>query len=220
MNRTLGRRALYGALVFLAAIVAALAAAIDWEEKALPVLRLDGRYCTSIEFHTLGVTVPIGVARKYLRSDGLVNDLGLHQDELLRELSVRPNRIGYTNPASCGRTMVLGFAGNLQCAFVWAKCDRDSRIAAARLEHEKLHALIGLNRRALPILERAIEEKWGTMGLSERDEELAATIIEVLSMRLQGVELETIGGSQLVVEARELLKAARSRKRGGSERPL
>jgi hypothetical protein len=178
---------------------------------ALPVLHLDERYVQSIEFEVIGASIPIEQPGWYLRSDGVVPDVEAHQERLLTEVKVRPDKITYSNSAKYGREMTLKFDGGVRCAFIWVKEDTDPRINKIRLEHEKYHALARLNPEAVKSLSAAIRERGFDLDLEALEEELAASVVEILAFHIQGVELETIDGSEYVIQARDLLKHSRKR---------
>jgi hypothetical protein len=55
----------------------------------------------------------------------------------------------------------------------------------------------------------AVEARGFHVDWTQYDEELRATIIQVASLHAQGVPLENLGGSELIVRALGILKAGR-----------
>ncbi len=103
----------------------------------------------------------------------------------------------------------LRFRDGKQCSFIWVRRDADPRLVEAGIAHEKYHAVCRLAPKAVGSISSAISELGFNVNLADYDEEFAATIIEVLTLYRNGVSLEAVHGSQLVVEAVDLLRASR-----------
>ena len=194
---------------YLLTILICLSSCSDREE--LPTLIVDDRYMRSVDFDAIGVSIPIHQQSYYLRSDGIVDNIEIHQKKILDEVGVADRNFSYSNPARNGRAMSLQFAGGKLCVFVWAKRHSDTKISKARLEHEKYHALIRLNPKGVDVLSNAIEQHGFGVDLKALDEETAATVIEILSIHLLGIELDDIKGSEYVTKAIRILKESRNK---------
>ena len=194
---------------YLLTILICLSSCSDKEE--LPTLILDDRYMRSVDFDAIGVSIPIHQQSYYLRSDGIVDNIEIHQKKILEEIGITDRNFSYSNPARNGRAMPLRFAGGKLCVFVWAKRHSDTKISNARLEHEKYHALIRLNPKGVDVLSSAMEQHGFGVDLKALDEETAATVIEILSIHLLGIELDDIKGSEYVTKAVRILKESRNK---------
>jgi hypothetical protein len=196
---------------FACAALLALAACAYGQNKHPGVtLSLDERYKSSIEFESIGVSIPLP-KNCYFRTDGLMADLAAHQQDLFYELKIPKSKVTYTDSAKNGRSVCFEFAGRKRCDFVWAKDDADPLIAKARLEHEKYHALVCLDPAAVVQLEEGIRSRGFSLSLRSLDEEQAATVVEILSLHLSGVRLEALSGSELVMKALDILKTAKTK---------
>ena len=176
--------------------------------QTLPTLVLDDRYRRDIRFDDIAVTVELP-PNTYYRDDGPVADVVAHQRQLFEELSIHAPVIRYTNAATYGRCFAFTFAGGTRSAFAWVLRRDDPNITAISREHEKFHALANLAPELIPRLDAACRAKGFTLDLAALDEELAASVVEVLSLHLKGVALERIGGSENVVRAVALLTSSR-----------
>jgi hypothetical protein len=168
-------------------------------------LLIDSRYSRAIEFEKINCIIPLADDKSYFRDDGAVEDVKMHQQEVLQELSISDYRVYMTNEAKNGRQMFLKFKDGKKCAFIWALNDKDSRLVISRLNHEKYHVLCRMNPEGVLLLQQHIQKLGFSVNFKEYDEELSATIIEILTIHLSGTALEEIGGSQLVIEARNIL---------------
>jgi len=167
-------------------------------------LKLDGRYSKEIRFDYLGVCIPLA-SNVYVRIDPPVTNTASYEEVLLRELGIGRHNIILTDPAESGRQTLLQFRDGKECHFIWVKSDMDKRIEKARFEHEKYHAAV-----TVPEARRILSEKLSQMGfhlnLADYDEELGATLVEMVTLNREGVALKDIGGSELVVKAVRLLR--------------
>ncbi len=174
-------------------------------------LKLDVRYTQEINFTVIGANFSIKQKRAFLRVDDPVLNIERHQETLLSELGVLTRNFIYANPASnvTGRHVYLTFADGKSCSFIWAMKHADDRITRARIEHEKYHALHRLLPMNIPALSARIKRKGFNIDLNDYDEELSATVVEILSLHLLGVSLEHISGSDLKEQARNILATNR-----------
>lgn len=172
-------------------------------------LDLDDRYRRVIEFKEIGVKIPIERSDVYVRIDEPCEDLDGHLHELLEELGVRNAKIHNQDPTSSGRTMHLSFGDGKECSFVFIRHHEEEGYDRMVYEHEKYHALCRTVAEKLTLLEDAILQKGFNLELSAYDEELGATIVQILALHLTGVALEDISGSEYPVRARDILLAAR-----------
>jgi hypothetical protein len=170
-------------------------------------LHPDARYERSVEFPLLGLRVPLG-ADFCVRYAGIVDDLDRCQHELLRDVGIDPANVtwAYTNAATNGRTFALRFRNGVHAAFVMVRRQPDARLTSAVLEHERYHALAALDAASLPLVHERLAQLGFTVPWSELDEELRATVVEVVALHQQGIPLAAIGGSELVVAALDLLR--------------
>ena len=140
----------------------------------------------------------------YIRIDPPVANTASYTKVLLRELGIGRYKIKLSDPAEKGRQMFLRFRDGKECHFIFVKSDMDTRIEKARLEHEKYHAAF-----TVPETKRILSAKLSQMGfrlnLADYDEELGATLIEIVTLHREGVALKTISGSELVEKAVRLL---------------
>lgn len=116
--------------------------------------------------------------------------------------------------------MHLKFGDGKECVFVWGAYANDPKITKARIEHEKYHAVSRLKPESIQLLSNRLAHFGFDLDLAHHDEELAATIVEVFSIHRDGVPLEHLGGSDLVVEAVGLLKASRRVEQAGASNSL
>ncbi len=168
-------------------------------------LSIDHRYGRSIRFEPIGINIPITKDNAFLRVDDGVEDMDQHQADLFEELEIEPVKIVFTNPAAHGRQTFLKFADGKSCSFIWVQNSSDDRITRIRIEHEKFHALMRLMPEGVDILSARLKDRGFDIDLSDYDEELAATIVEILSLHLMGVPFEEISGSEFPTKAREIL---------------
>jgi len=196
--------------IVLVATLATVGALTGCEKKRQPKyhgqsLRIDHRYERAISFELIGVDIPIKKENVFIRIDDPVEDIERHQTDLFRELGIEPLEIVYTNPAMHGRQVFLEFADGRKCSFIWVLKNSDDRITRIRTEHEKYHSLSKLAPEGIHILSTRLRNIGFDIDLSKHDEELAATIVEILSLHLMGVPLGEISGSELTVKAKEIL---------------
>lgn len=173
-------------------------------------LEVDERYLRQLEFKFIGVTIPIVKDSVFVRIDPPVSNIEIHTEKLLTELGVDPKSIVYTNPALKGRAMHLRFSDGKECSFIWTLKENDPKLTSVVIEHEKYHALCRVAQESVDKLSRAIREKGFELDLTDYEEELSATLVEILSLHLQGLPLEDISGSEYVIRAVEILKKNRS----------
>lgn len=173
----------------------------------LPVLHLDKRYVRSIRFDQIGITIPIVRKSRYLRSDGFVDRVQGHEKVLVRELGIPDQKFDFNwQPGNYGGYIMQDFCGGEQVAFIWSQKDSDEMYERSGLEHEKYHALVGLNPEGISTLSAAIRKKGFDIELSNMDEELGCEVVESLSLCLQGFGLEYLCGSGLSGEADDVLR--------------
>jgi hypothetical protein len=172
-------------------------------------LKIDGRYAQEIHFTALGVRVPLR-RNAYVRLDPPVADTVDHVRLLLRELGVTATNIAYSNPAKLGGQMHLRFRDGRECSFIWVRRDGDSRVTRSSLEHEKYHAVCRLAPEAIRSLSASISHLGFRLNLSDYDEELAATLIEILTLHLEGAPLDDIHGLGLVEKAVQLIREGKA----------
>jgi hypothetical protein len=164
----------------------------------------DGRYRDEITFELLDVTVALKGSNNVVRCDGPVDDMDEHQAKLLEELGLAGHQVSMPNAARFGRTISLPLEGGGRCAFIWVLDDPDALTVVSRLNHEKFHALYALQPTSID----ALNAKAGAMGyiidLGAHDEELAATMVEVLTAYAGGNDV--VVGTGRVMEAVALLQ--------------
>lgn len=168
-------------------------------------LKIDDRYSREIIFDVIGVTVPIKQEDVFIRIEDPVSDVEKHQHVLLKELGVSPTNVWYSNPARHGRQMYLSFSDGKKCSFIWVLEHSDERITKIREEHEKYHALCRTSPEHISLLSEKIKQHGFDIDLYDYNEELAATIVEILSLHLMGVPFDQISGSELTEQARDIL---------------
>ena len=78
-----------------------------------------------------------------------------------------------------------------------------------RIEHEKYHALYRLSPQHISSLSERIKQHGFDIDLHDYDEELSASIVEVLSFHLMGVPFDQFRGSKLIERAKKLLLDSR-----------
>ena len=186
------------------------------ERAATPVVVVEeqggGALQRSIVFEEFGLTIPLDDPRDHFRNDGFVEDLDRHQKALLAEFGVEDREIEYTNPALNARTLSwTDEEGAWSISF--ARRAEDERLSKARLVHEEVHALTHLAPERLADLYALIEERGFAVDWDAHDEELRALIVEVVAIHGFGVALEQLSGSEGLVQAVEVLKAAREEAR-------
>jgi hypothetical protein len=171
---------------------------------------VDARCVPAIDFELLGLVVPLGPHR-YLRSSGVVEDLDADQAAVLREMGVDPAAVTfrYTNAAHHGRAFTLQFRNGIRASFIAARRRPDDRLNRACLEHERYHALAGIDESLLGRVHDHVRRLGFDVRWQDLDEERRATIVELLALHRTGVPLESIGGDDAVAAARDLLAAAR-----------
>jgi hypothetical protein len=163
-----------------------------------------------IVFEEFGSTFHLSDKRTKFRLDGIVTDLDQHQSKLIAEFGLARAKFIYTNAATNGRTPTWRNKQGITWAIAYARDDSDQRIARSRLTHEKYHALCIVSPKDIPVLHSAIEARGYVIHWGSYDEELRATIVEVASLAAQGMPLENLGGSELVVKALQILRAEAS----------
>jgi hypothetical protein len=175
------------------------------------VFKPDPRYARVISFAPIGVDIPITRDGHYVRLDGVVDDMSVHQAKVQREYDIDPANVRFTNAATNGRTLRVDFKGGEHVDVIWVWSGQPPPLVAASLEHERFHALFHLAPEGVPILERALAAKGLPVALTAFDDELAATIVEIASIHLGGAPLETLSGPDEVDKAIKVLKEARAR---------
>lgn len=168
-------------------------------------LNVDERYQRSITFTGLGLSIPIRRENVFVRIDDPVDDVAEHQIRLHKELGYSPRSIKLSNPAQYGREMFLAFGDGKRCAFIWVKKDPNEIVTQGSIEHEKYHALCAIAREDIPLVSNRLQHLGFHVDLRDYDEELAASIIEIVSIHLRGVPLRMLSGTELVVRARDIL---------------
>jgi len=187
-------------------------------------LNIDERYKREITFDNIGITIPIKRPGTFIRIDDPVSDMDVYQKELKSELGVfKEERIKHSktkkhsSAVRRGSVMHLRFADGRECSFIWVlrQCNRLVDIC---LEHEKYHALCRTCPEGISDLSTAIAKKGFNLDLASYEEELSATIVEILSLHLQGVPLKEISGSVYVVQAVQILLDNKSDKAIASDK--
>ncbi|MBV9462802.1 MAG: hypothetical protein JO317_01110 [Verrucomicrobiae bacterium] len=173
-------------------------------------VRIDSRYKVVIDFNPIGATVRLP-PNEYFRSDGFVEDLDAQEASILSEIGVKDFTPSDANAAENGRSMCLEFDDGKKCSYAWCKKDTNLVFATARLEHEKYHSVIALNPAGVKDIEAAMQRRGFNVKLQGMDEELAATVVELLTVHLSGVKLDELTGSELVVQAVDILRKSRQR---------
>lgn len=171
-------------------------------------LWIDHRYKQEIDFDIIGMQIRIKQDSTFIRIDGSVSDIDKHQEVLLKELDIVPKNITYTNPSKNGRQLYLTFADGKTCSFIWVLKHSDDWITRIRIEHEKYHALCRISPKHISLLSEKIKENGFNIDLRDYDEELSATVVEILSLHLLGVPFDQISGSELTEQARDILVAS------------
>lgn len=171
----------------------------------------DSRYARQVVFQVFDVTIPLAEGH-YVRSDGAVDDVVKHTDELLEEIGRGGANVTLTNPARYGRQMCLTFENGDVCSFLWVQRDPDAQAVQGRLNHERYHALHALQPESIALLDRKAEELGYRLDLRSLDEELAATTVEVLTLYALGNPI--VIGTGHVMESVEVLEAARKAGKG------
>lgn len=181
------------------------------EEYYAEELKIDDRYAKVIDFEPLDIVIPLVDTNTFIRIDNAVSNLDAHQETILNELSIPLSKyhFHYSNEAKHGREMTLCFKDGKKCSFIWVPENDNPILSAASLNHEKYHALCKLSPESISILNGHIKTIGFFINLQDYDEELAATIIEILTINRSGVDLEQISGSELVTQAVEILKKAK-----------
>lgn len=190
--------------------------AIEWFHKEAPraaagtdfhgeTLEIDDRYGQEIEFTGIGIRVPLG-KNAYVRVDDPVADTREHLQVVVRELGATGQPV-LSNATTNGMCMHLRFRDGKQCSFIWARKDADPLLTKARLEHGKYHAVCRLAPMEVDGISAKIRESGFDLNLSDYDAETAATVIEILTLHREGIPLDNLGGSELVVKAVGILKA-------------
>ena len=174
-------------------------------------LKIDERYIREIRFDTIGFTIPILQSDTYVRIDRSVSDMDEHRQKIFEELGILSANIFSSNAAESpnGQHMHLTFADGKQCSFMWVLKSPDERMARAVEEHEKYHALCRISASGISDLSNAIKQRGFDINLEEYDEELSATIIQTLSIHLQGVPFEHMHGSETGNKAIQILMKSR-----------
>jgi hypothetical protein len=160
-----------------------------------------------VHFEALDVTIPLTKDGHFLRSDGAVADVVAHTQDVLAEFGLEGSQLKLSNPGRYGRQMCLTFDNGDACSFFWVKDDADAQIVKARLNHEKYHALCGLQPDSINVLDQKAEALGYRVDLASLEEELAATTVEVLTLYAFGNEM--VFGTGPVMKAVELLMHAR-----------
>jgi len=171
-------------------------------------LKIDDRYAQVIEFVALDLRIHLG-RNAYVRVDAPVTNTVGHLEAVLGELGVTGKRV-YSNPADVGMQVHLRFRDGKECSFIWVRCNSDSRLVKASVEHEKYHALCRLKPKGVDAISSRLSELGFKVNLADLDEELAATVIEVLTLHREGIPLEEVDGSKMVVKAVDLLNASKT----------
>lgn len=165
----------------------------------------------SIVFEEFGLTVELD-PRDHFRNDGFVEDLDQHQAAVLAELYRGDEEPEFMGPALNARTLSWTDAAG-SWAISFALRAEDERLSGPRLVHEEVHALTHLAPERLADLYLAIEERGFAVDWDAHDEETRCLLVEVVAILEQGVTLEALSGSEGLVKAVEILKAARERAR-------
>ena len=202
-------------ILVLALLASSCACRDDDGEGARPAPRVevagevrDHALEPSIVFEELGVTIPLDDPRDHYRNDRLVDDLERHQTGVVAEFGLGDRGMDYTNAAIHGRTLTWTDVDGAW-AICFALAADDDRLAQARIAHEQVHALTYLAPERLGELFRAIEERGFEVDWGAHDEELRATLVEIVTILGYGVSLDDLSGSELLVRGVEVLRAAR-----------
>lgn len=217
---TAGRRCRMRTLLAVMVVISTGCQRTDDEGSVDVDLHPDARYRRSIEFELLQLRVPLAAGR-YFRDCGIVESLEANQVKLFREVGLDPARVKvrYTNAASSGRTFELRFRNGPRVAFVAARRQDDARTSKAALEHERYHALSKLDEPALSRVHERVRDLGHDVPWTELDEELRATVVEVVALKQQGIRLSAISGSELIVRARDMLIAGSTEQSAQEKRP-
>lgn len=170
-------------------------------------LKINDQYSREITFDIIGVNFPIKQNNVYIRIDEPVEDVNKYQHILFKEIGVSSDNTIYTNPAKNGRQVFLTFADGRKCSFIWVLKHKDERITQTRIEHEKFHALKRVSPEDIYLLSESIKKRGFNIELNKYEEELDASIIEILSLHLLGVPLDQISGSEYIEQSVEILSA-------------
>jgi len=175
-----------------------------------PIWNMDNRYANQIVFDVLNVTIPCETNKCYFRSDGVVDDIVAHTDTVITELGLDPNSIVYEGSGrkEHGRQMGINVGDGRYISIIWVERNKDKKLELACLQHEKYHALCSLNPKGVDELSARINELGYKLDLSQYEEELSATIVQVLSIYLLGDKFVT--GSPKVREAVKIIHAAKT----------
>lgn len=177
-------------------------------------LKTDERYLGSIDFAALDIAIPLDDKNTFIRIDEPVSDMDAYHETILTELSVplKNCRFHYSNEAIHGRTMTLYFGDGKKCAFIWvADIENPIRLMSV-LNHEKYHALCKLAPKNIDDLNDHVKTLGFSFNLRDYHEELAATLVEVLTFYCSEIDLGSISGSELVIQAVEILKKTKNLK--------
>jgi hypothetical protein len=190
----------------ISAIAFSCIAAACWSAD----LRVDHGMQKSISFEEFGLKFDLADKRTRFRLDGVVDDLDKHQQEIMVEFGLTKSPVIFKNPAFNGRTSRWQDRSGVTWIVSFSRSDSDQRIALARLTHEKYHALNVLSSKYTSALHSAVEARGFRIKWKQYDEEQRASIVEVASLFAQGIPLENLGGSELVVKALDILKSGRT----------
>lgn len=184
-------------------------------------LEIDERYGQTLEFTSLDIQIPLDDPHQFVRIDPPVRDMNAHQQAILKSLSIPLERCRFhysSDPnTTVGRTMHLKFKDGKECAFIWVSKNENDILLDACLNHEKYHALCRLTPARIDDLSNHMHTLGFSVNLRDYDEEAAATLIQVLTIHLSGVDLEAISGSAHIVTARDELLRVKPTDAGGEQ---
>jgi len=186
------------------------------DEFAADTLKIYDRYARVIDFAVLDMRVPLE-PNCFVRIDPPVSDTQVYLQVVFQELGVTPRKVFFSNPAEYGIQVHLRFRDGKQCSFIWAKQDADPKLVKASVEHEKYHAVCRLKPEAIGALSAGISKLGFRIELADYDEEFAATVIQMLTLYREGIPLEELRGSELVVKAVGLLRTSRIASAGSDD---
>ena len=172
-----------------------------------PALKLDERYAKEIVFDVIGLTIPLD-EHQFIRSDGAVDDMDAHAEQLISELGLEHAKIVQTNPARFGRHMRVPFDDGRFCSFIWVLKRGDKVAELSDLQHEKYHALCALKPDAVDALSARLQELGYHIDLSKYEEELGAQIVDVISTYELGYPY--VVGTGMIMDAVEIIAASKN----------
>ncbi len=155
-----------------------------------PDKKVDG-CLRKIDFEELGVSIFLGNSANF-KDYGVAENLNEKEALIKKELGLDQAAIKFNNTASTGRHIMVKSADGEKTSCVWIKKMSDKRLEASTLNHEKFHALKSLFPEGVIFLSRELRKEGYNLSLEFYDEELAASIVEIISLHKQGVTLDNL----------------------------